>query len=86
MSRIRQSSRLTAGFLGFVTTLALAFFVGSYLGDGSHTGTVGSGGSGSKTLPIKVSFPDGELTPTHKVEVQAELENTTSKTVTFKGF
>jgi hypothetical protein len=79
LSHIRNSSRLAAGLIGFATTLSVAFFIGSYLGDGSHTGTIGSGGPGEKTLPIAVSFPNGELTPTHPVEVTASINNTTTK-------
>jgi hypothetical protein len=83
-NRLRHSSRFAAGALGFLTTLAVAFFIGTYLGEGTHSGTVGSGGSGTQTLPIKVSFPDGELTPTKPVTLTAALNNTTSRTVTFK--
>ena len=84
LNRLRHSSRITVGALGFLTTLAVAFFIGTYLGEGTHTGTVGSGGSGTQTLPVKVSWPDGELTPTKPVTLTAVLNNTTSKTVTFK--
>lgn len=84
LNRLRHSGRLAAGVLGFLTTLAVAFFIGTYTGEGTHTGTVGSGGTGAQTLPVKVSFPDGELTPTKPVTLTAVLNNTTSKTVTFK--
>jgi hypothetical protein len=83
VSRLRHTTRLAAGALGFITTLAVAFFIGSYLGDGSHTGTAGSGGNGTKTVPVKVNFPSGQLTPQTPVDVTAEVENTTSKAVTF---
>lgn len=83
MHRLKHSTRLAAGALGFLTTLSLAFFIGSYLGDGSHTGTAGSGGSGTKSVPVKVNFPDGELTPQHPVPVAADVENTASQRVTF---
>lgn len=83
MSRLRHSTRLAAGVLGFVTTISVAFFIGSYLGDGSHTGTAGSGGNGSKNVPVKVNFPDAELTPQHAVPVSAEVENTATQRVTF---
>lgn len=83
MSRLRHSTRLAAGALGFITTISVAFFIGSFLGDGSHTGTAGSGGNGTKTVPVKVNFPDGQLTPQQPVTVTAEVENTTGKTVTF---
>lgn len=83
MSRLRHSTRLAAGALGFITTISVAFFIGSYLGDGSFTGNAGSGGNGTKTVPVKVSFPSGQLTPQTPVDVTAEVENTTSKAVTF---
>jgi hypothetical protein len=83
VSRLRHTARVAAGLLGFVTTLAVAFFIGSYLGDGSHTGTAGSGGNGTKTVPVKVNFPSGQLTPQTPVDVTAEVENATSKAVTF---
>src|SRR5262245_32835012 len=83
MSRIRNGSRLAAGIIGFTATLAVAFFIGNFLGDGSHTGTVGSKGNGTKTLPINLSFPDGELTPTHAVPLTAKVSNTTAVPVKF---
>jgi hypothetical protein len=86
VSRIRRSVVLTAGILGLLTAVGLAFFIGSFAAEGTHTGTAGSGGTGKTTLPIAVSFPNGELTPTHPVEVTAEVNNTTSKAVTFSHF
>lgn len=84
MSRIRNGSRLTAGFLGFMATLAVAFFIGNYLGDGEFTGQAGSGGNGTKTLPITLSYPSNELTPTHPVPLTATINNTTSQPQTFR--
>ena len=87
MSRIgkmKWGSRLAVGAVGFLTTLGIAFFIGSYLGDGSHTGTAGSGGEGVKTLPIAVSFPDGQLTPGNTVEITAKVNNTTGAPRTFQ--
>lgn len=84
MSHIKNGGRITAGVLGFVCTLAVAFFIGNYLGDGQHTGTLGSGGNGSKTLPINVSFEDG-LTPTKSVPLTATVNNNSGKTVEFTG-
>jgi hypothetical protein len=82
MNRLRHSGRLAVGILGFLTTLAVAFFIGTYLGEGTHTGTVGSGGTGSQTLPVSVSWPEGELSPTKPVTLTAKLNNTSGKTVT----
>jgi hypothetical protein len=83
VSRLRHTTRLAAFALGLLTTVSVAFFIGSILGDGSFTGNAGSGGTGTKTLPIKVSFPTGQLTPGNKVALTAEVENTTTKNVTF---
>jgi hypothetical protein len=83
IDRLRHSSRLTAGVVGFLTTLAVAFFIGTYLGEGTKTGTVGSGGSGTQTLPMTINFPNGELTPTKPVALTAEINNTTGKTIQF---
>jgi hypothetical protein len=62
----------------------MAFFIGSFMADGTHTGTTGSGGTGTKTLPITVDFPDGQLTPTKSVPLTATVSNTTTKTIAFK--
>ena len=83
LSRFKRSAVLTAGALGLLTAVGLAFFVGSFLADGSHEGTVGSGGAGVKTLPIAVDFPSAQLKPGGKVALTAEVENTSSKSVTF---
>lgn len=83
LKRARRSTATVAGIVGFLTAVSLAFFVGSFLADGTHTGTAGSGGTGTRTLSVDVSFPDGELTPTKSVPLTAEVNNTTSKVVTF---
>jgi hypothetical protein len=76
---------LAAGVAGLLTAAACAFFVGSFMADGSHTGTVGEGGKGQGAIPVAVNFPSGELTPEHAVEVTATVENKTTHTVTFEG-
>jgi len=81
--RFRRSVVLAAGIAGVLTAASFAFFVGSFLADGSHEGTAGSGGGGTNTLPVKVNFPSGQLTPEHAVPLTAEVENTTAKSVTF---
>jgi hypothetical protein len=83
VSRMKTSTRLAAGILGLLTSVSVAFFIGSILGDGSFTGNAGSGGTGTRTVPIKVSFPSGQLTPGNKVSLTADVENNTSKAVTF---
>jgi hypothetical protein len=85
LKRLKHGVRLTALALGLATTASLAFFVGSFLADGTHTGTAGSGGTGTKTLPITVDFPNAQLTPTQAVIVTAKVENGTSKAVMFKN-
>lgn len=83
LKRMKHGVRLTALVVGLATTASLAFFIGSFLADGTHTGTMGSGGTGAKTLPIAVDFPDGQLTPTKSVPVTATVSNTTTKTLKF---
>lgn len=83
MSRIRHSSRLGAAFLGFTATLAVAFFIGHYVSEGTHTGKTGKGGTGTKVVPMNISFPEGQLTPTNPVELSVSVNNTTTKTLTF---
>ncbi|MGH3373136.1 MAG: hypothetical protein ACRDP6_00205 [Actinoallomurus sp.] len=83
LKRMKHGVRITALAVGLATTASLAFFIGSFMADGTHTGTTGSGGTGTKSLPISVSFPDGQLTPTKSVPLTATLSNTSSKTVKF---
>jgi hypothetical protein len=83
LKRVKHGLRVTALALGLAVSIACAFFVGSFMVDGSHTGTTGRGGTGTKTLPMNVSFPDGQLTPTQAVPLTATLNNTTSKTLKF---
>jgi len=82
--RMKHGVRLTALVVGLATTASLAFFIGSFMADGTYTGTTGSGGTGTKALPISVSFPNGQLTPTKTVPLTATVNNTATKTVTFK--
>jgi hypothetical protein len=81
--RFKRSTRVAAAWGGFIVSVAAAFFLATYIGDGSHEGTTGEGIE--ESLPVLVSFPDG-VTPTNPVEVSAALENTTSETITFTSF
>jgi hypothetical protein len=81
LKRLKRSTVIAAGIVGLLTAASFAFFVGSFAADGSHEGTTGSGGTGARTLPVAVNFPSGELTPTHPIEVSANVENTTQKAV-----
>lgn len=80
--RFKWGVRSTAAILGLAITAGFAFFVGNYVIEGSDQGTVGSGGTGTATLPLNVSFPDGELTPTKTVPLTATFNNTTGRTIT----
>jgi hypothetical protein len=71
-----------AGISGLLLAAACAFFVGNYIVEGSHQGTVGSGGTGTATLPLAVSFPEAELSPTKTVPLTATFNNNTGKTIT----
>lgn len=83
LKRMRRTTVLVAGIVGLLTAASFAFFVGSFLADGSHEGTAGSGGTGTNTLPVKVNLLSAQLTPNSPVPLTAEVENTTSKSVTF---
>lgn len=83
-SRLTNGTRAAAFVLGLIVTTAVAFFIGNYIGEGSKTGKIGSGGNGKATLPLNISFPEGELTPTKAVDLTVKLNNTTSKTLAFK--
>lgn len=80
--RLKRSTVLVAGLTGLALASACAFFVGNFLIEGSHQGTVGSGGTGSATLPMNISWPENELTPSHPVELTAKFENTAGRPIT----
>jgi hypothetical protein len=81
--KLKGSFVLTAGIVGLLTAGAFAFFIGSFTSEATHTGTVGSGGTGVGTLPMSISFPEGTLSPTVPVELTALVNNTSGKSVTF---
>jgi hypothetical protein len=85
LKRFKRTTVVAAGIVGLLTAVSMAFFVGSFLAEGEHTGTAGSGGTGKQTLAVNVNFPSGELTPTHAVPLTAEVVNPTNKAVTFGG-
>ncbi len=70
-----------AGVLGLMVSAAFAFFLTTYVADGSHEGKTASHGTG--TLPISITFPEGQLAPGTPVEVTAKLENTSGRALTF---
>jgi hypothetical protein len=83
LKRFKWGVRVTALALGLAMTAAMAFFIGSFMADGTHEGTVGSGGTGTKTLSVSLNWEDGKLTPTNPVPLTASVQNTTTKTLTF---
>lgn len=83
LKRMRRGTVLAAGIVGLLTAASFAFFVGSFISDGSHEGTIGSGGKGTLSIPTAVNFPDAELTPEHAVPLTVEVNNNTTKRATF---
>jgi hypothetical protein len=83
LKRFRWGVRVTSLAVGLAVTCAMAFFIGSFMADGTHTGTAGSGGTGTKTLPISLNWEDGKLTPTHAVPLTATFTNTSKGVVKF---
>jgi hypothetical protein len=83
LKRMRRGTVVAAGIVGLLTAVSMAFFVGSFVADGSHEGTAGSGGKGTLNIPVAVNFPSNELTPEHAVPLTAEVNNTTTKRATF---
>lgn len=78
--KARHSLRVTAGLLGLLVSVAAAFFLSTYIGEGTYEAK--SGGSTKTTLPLVLSFPEG-VTPTNPVELTAKLNNTSTETLTF---
>jgi len=84
MRRIKRAGRLSAAIAGLSTTIALAFFVGTFIAEGQFTGATGSGGgSGTTAEAITASFPAGQLTPTNSVPLTAVIKNTSGRPLTF---
>lgn len=76
--------RSAAFFAGFLVSLAAAFFVATYLSEGTHEGKTGT--AGNLAQAVTVNFPDGELTPTHPVIVTATVNNTSGESRVWKSF
>jgi hypothetical protein len=83
LKKFKRGTWAAMGIAGFLTVGAFAFFVGSFTADGSHEGTVGEGGTGTKTLPVTLNWEDAKLTPTNSVPLTATLSNTSKKQVVF---
>lgn len=80
----RNGARIAAGFAGFVVSLAAAFFVTTYLSEGTHEGKTGT--AGNQAQAVTINFPEGELTPTHPVIVTATVNNTSGGPRVWKSF
>lgn len=78
--RVRHSLRVAAGVLGLIVSMAAAFFLTTYTGEGTYEAK--SGGNSKTNLPLVLSFPEG-VSPTNAVELTAKLNNTTTETITF---
>lgn len=82
-ARLRHGARGAAFIAGFLVSLAAAFFVATYLSEGTKEGKTGS--AGNQAQPVNISFPDG-LTPTNPVPVTATVENNSGGSRTWKSF
>jgi hypothetical protein len=80
----RHGARVAVGICGFFVSMAAAFFVATYLSEGSKEAKTGTAGNISQAVTI--SFPDGELTPTHPVPVTATVNNTSGSPRVWKSF
>lgn len=80
----RHGARVAVGVCGFIVSMAAAFFVATYLSEGTHEANTGT--EGNKAQTVTISFPDGELTPTHPVPVTATVNNTSGAPRVWKSF
>lgn len=85
MQRIHWTAKRVA--LGVFLSLAMtaaAFFVATYLSEGSKEAKTGK--AGNLAQQVTIDFPDGELTPTHPVKVTATVNNTSGAPRVWKSF
>lgn len=80
----RHGARVAVGICGFIVSMAAAFFVATYLSEGSREAKTGTAGNVAQAVTI--NFPDGELTPTHPVAVTATVNNTSGEPRVWKSF
>lgn len=80
----RHGARVAVGICGFIVSMAAAFFVATYLSEGSKEAKTGTAGNVAQA--VTVNFPDGELTPTHPVAVTATVNNTSGEPRVWKSF
>jgi hypothetical protein len=67
-----------------MAAIGLAFFVSTYLSEGSKEAKTGT--AGNQAQAVTISFNDGELTPTTPVKVTATVNNTSGAPRTWKSF
>lgn len=67
-----------------VAMIAAAFFASTYISEGSREAKTGKGSN--VALPVNISFPDGQLTPSNPVQVTATVDNTSGAPRVWKGF
>ncbi len=85
MQRIKWTAkRVALGFALSLAATAAAFFVATYLSDGTGEGKTGNAGNFAQ--PVSISFPDGTLTPTNPVKVTATVNNTSGASRKWKSF
>ena len=69
-----------------MATTAMAFFlVTSFVSSGEHSGKTGAATKENHALPLTVSFPESELTPSHPVVLSIMVENNSGQTATVSG-
>lgn len=80
----RHGARVAVGICGFIVSMAAAFFVATYLSEGTHEAKTGT--AGNQAQAVSISFNDGELTPTTPVKVTATVNNTSGAPRVWKSF
>lgn len=85
MKRIHWTAKRAAlGVFLSIAITAAAFFVATYLSEGTHEGKTGT--AGNQAQAVTINFPDGELTPTNPVKVTATVNNTSGSPRVWKSF
>jgi hypothetical protein len=79
----RHGARVAVGICGFIVSMAAAFFVATYLSEGTHEAKTGTAGNFAQA--VNVGFPEG-LTPTNPVKVTATVNNTSGAARQWKSF
>jgi hypothetical protein len=88
MKRIAKWSvpRLALGAVLSIAAVSAAFFlVTTFVSSGEHSGKTGAAAKENHALPMTVSFPESELTPSHPVPLSIMVENNSGQTATVSG-